>query len=92
MTIHDNWLGPDGLQQAENLGSKLPTLLADYATVNLIVTEGPGDGNKGTPNPLNTVTTFLVNLAKEFTEQHLNWKCALIMLMPKIHPCPLFLI
>jgi hypothetical protein len=69
ITIHDNWLGPDGLKQATNLGAKLPIFLADYAPVNLIVTEGPGNGRDGTPNPLNTVTPFLVNQAMAFPKQ-----------------------
>ena len=69
ITIHDNWLGPDGLKQANNLGTHLHTLLAPYAAVNLIVTEGPGDGNNGTPNPLNTVTPFLLSQANTFPDR-----------------------
>ena len=64
VTVQDNWLGPDGLDRAIQFGKKLPDWInARYATVTTVISEGPGNGHDGTPNPVNTIAPYVQNTA-----------------------------
>jgi hypothetical protein len=72
VTIVIDWLGDLGLKQAHGLGDALPDLLGAYCPVSRIITEGPGDGHDGTPNPLYTIRYAAKKLAASF--KHLTNK------------------
>lgn len=68
VTIANDWLGKLGHQQAEALGAKanLPSwFISKYCPVSRVITENPGDGTHGTPNPLNTARPFMVGMADQ---------------------------
>lgn len=66
VTIANDWLGKLGHHQADTLGAtgSLPSwFISRFCPVSRVITENPGDGQNGTPNPLNTVRPFIANIA-----------------------------
>ena len=58
ITVVENWLGCLGLKQMQGLQDDLTALLKPYAPVSRIISEGPGDGHDGTPNPISTISCY----------------------------------
>ncbi|MFC4633455.1 hypothetical protein ACFO3O_06030 [Dokdonia ponticola] len=72
VTVVKNWLGCLGLKQMHGLQDDLTTLLKPYAPVSRILSEGPGNGEKGTPNPISTISCYAKKTASTFTNRKLS--------------------
>lgn len=73
VTVVDGWLGGYGRLQEQKLGEILPDWINKrYQPVSRILSQGPGDGSNGTPNPILTIRQYADAICKDLPDRKLK--------------------